>query len=50
MDKPIRRTAKPDADDYMRLFDRWHALLREALGPGVGRDFGDVYKGSDDER
>jgi len=40
----------PDADDYLRLFARWHTMLREDVGPDDGRDFGDVYKGSDDER
>jgi len=40
----------PDADDYLRLFEHWHAMMREDVGPEQGRDFGDVYKGSQDER
>jgi hypothetical protein len=40
----------PNADDYLRQFERWHAMLREDVGPSQGRDFGDVYKGTDDER
>jgi hypothetical protein len=44
-------TATADAGDYLRLFERWHALLPEAVGPDVARDFGDVYQaGTDDER
>lgn len=40
----------PDADDYLSLFTHWHAMMREDLGPEQGRDFGDVYKGAQDER
>ncbi|WP_018411366.1 hypothetical protein [Methyloversatilis thermotolerans] len=40
----------PTADDYLRLFERWHALLREDVGPEAGRDFGDAYKATEDER
>jgi hypothetical protein len=40
----------PDADDYLRLFERWHAMLREDVGPELGRDFGDAYKATEDER
>lgn len=40
----------PSADDYLRLFERWHALLREDVGPEQGRDFGDAYKATEDER
>ncbi len=42
--------ASPNADDYLRLFERWQAMLREDVGAEQGRDFGDVYKGADDER
>ena len=40
----------PAADDYLRLFARWQVMVREDVGPTEGRDFGDVYKGTDDER
>lgn len=40
----------PSADDYLRLFERWHALLREDVGPEQGRDLGDAYKATEDER
>lgn len=50
MDKPFQRASSPSAEDYLRLFDRWHTMLREDIGPREGRDFGDVYKGTDDER
>lgn len=38
------------ATDYLRLFDRWQDEVRADIGPQQGRDFGDVYKGTDDER
>jgi hypothetical protein len=37
----------PNADDYLRVFGRWQAMLREDVAP---RDFGDVYKTPEDER
>jgi hypothetical protein len=48
--RTITPLESPDADDYLRLFERWQTMLREDVGPQLGRDFGDVYKGSDDER
>ena len=39
--------AYPVADDYLRVFERWQAMLREDVSP---RDFGDVYKTPADER
>jgi hypothetical protein len=48
--RTITPLESPDTDDYLRLFERWQTMLREDVGPQLGRDFGDVYKGSDDER
>jgi len=50
MSRPSTLPDNPHADDYLRLFERWQAMLREDVGPAQGRDFGDVYKGTEDER
>jgi len=40
-----------DAAAYLSLFERWHTLLNEAVGPEGARDFGDLYQAApDDER
>jgi hypothetical protein len=46
----VNQPNSPNAQDYLRLFERWHTMLRQDLGPEQGRDFGDVYKTPDDER
>jgi len=50
MSRPSTLPDSPHAEDYLRLFERWQAMLREDVGPAQGRDFGDVYKGTEDER
>ena len=46
--RPQGPQAGPDADAYLRLFDRWDAAA--GAGQPRWRDFGDVYQAAEDER